>query len=110
MTDSDHLEAALDRLHRCILIADFTELPKIVMETERLTAQLGVAVDKRMADRLRYKANRNALCLQAAARGLRAAQRRLAEVICANSQLSTYTNQGQRSEVGTGPGVMAKRL
>ena len=110
MTDAEGLEAALDHLYHCILAADFRNLPKILGETERLTARLAPLADKSIAIRLRHKATRNGLCLQAAARGLRAAQRRLVEMSSAGTQLSTYTSRGQRAEVGIGPGTMAKRL
>ena len=110
MIDAAGLEAALDQLYRCILAADFSKLPKILVETERLTARLAPLADKALALRLRHKADRNGECLKAAARGLRAAQRRLDEMNTAGTQLSTYTSRGQRTEVGMGPGVMAKRL
>ena len=110
MTDAECLEAALDHLYHCILEADFSELPKILGETERLTGRLAPLADKSIAIRLRHKATRNGLCLQAAARGLRAAQRRLIEMSSTSTQLSTYTSRGQRSEVGIGLGTMAKRL
>ncbi len=110
MTDAEDLEAALDHLYRCILIADFGELPKILAITERLTARLAPLSDRNLAERLRTKANRNGLCLQASARGLRAAQRRLGELATVNTQLSTYTKRGQRTEIVTAAGAIAKRL
>lgn len=110
MTDAEGLEATLDHLYHCILVADFGELPKILGETERLTARMAPISDEALANRLRHKANRNGLCLQAAARGLRAAQRRMGEMTSTSTHLATYTSRGQRAEVGTGPGVMAKRL
>ena len=110
MTDAEQLEAALDQLYHAILAADFGELPKILAKTDRLTDQLAPLTDKAMAMRLRHKANRNSLCLQAAGRGLRAAQRRLLEMNSSGTQLSTYTSLGQRAEVATAPGTMAKRL
>ncbi len=110
MTDAQVLEAVLDHLHRCILRAEFDLLPKILEETERRLEQLHPLSDKSVLERLKYKADRNGRCLQAAARGLRAAQRRLGEVSTTDKQLSTYTKSGKRSEVATMPGAMAKRL
>lgn len=110
MTDFDRLEAVLDQLHKCILGADFSELPKILAETERLSATLGTLPNRSVAERIRYKANRNGQCLQASARGLRAAQRRLDEISTATTRLSTYTSRGQRAEVGTCPGTLAQRI
>lgn len=110
MTDALGLEAALDQLHSCILAADFELLPKILAETERQLAKLHPVPDRTVIERLKYKADRNSRCLQAAARGLRAAQRRLGEVSATDAQLSTYTKSGKRSEVAMLPGAMAKRL
>ncbi len=110
MTDAIALEAALDETYRCVLTADFSDLPKIVLKTEELMARIGALKDKAALDRLRHKANRNRLCLQAAARGLRAAQRRMGEISNAASGLSTYTSHGQRAAIETTPGTLAQRL
>jgi hypothetical protein len=110
MTDATALEAALDQMYHCILAADFGDLTKIVLETEQLVGRLNALPDKSVAERLRRKAHRNGLCLQAAARGLRAAQRRLGEMTNASGRLSTYTSGGQRAEVATAPGTLAQRL
>jgi hypothetical protein len=47
---------------------------------------------------LRRKAERNAACLKGAARGLRSARRRIAEVRAAATGLGAYDAQGQRLE------------
>ncbi len=110
MTDPVCLEAALDQMYHCVLTADFGDLPKIVLETERLVGGLEALRDQALAARLRHKAHRNGRCLQAAARGLRAAQRRMGEMSSATDRLSTYTSSGQRAEVTTAPGTLAQRL
>ena len=110
MTDFDRLEAALDQLHQCILVADFSELPKILAETEYLSAALVTLPNRSVAERIRYKASRNGQCLQASARGLRAAQRRLVEVSTASTRLSTYTSHGLRAEISTCPAALALRI
>ena len=110
MTDTASLEQVLDRLHAALLAADFNELPKIVAETDRLLAGLQGLPNTSTAARLRHKADRNGKCLAAAARGLRAAQRRLIDTAGTGAALSTYTNTGKRSEVGTGPASLTQRL
>lgn len=110
MTDLQHLEQALDRVHALLLAANFSELPKIVSETEGLLAGLAGLPDTAVAARLRAKATRNGQCLQAAARGLRSARRRLGEMAGNAASLSTYTSRGKRSEVGCAPGKMTQRL
>lgn len=110
MTDAEGLEAALDDLYHCILDADFNKLPRILEETERFAGRMAPLQDKLLADRLRNKAHRNGVCLLASARGLRAAQRRLADMVSASTQLSTYTSHGRRAEIATNPGAVARRL
>lgn len=110
MTDARQLERALDLTHAALLNADFGQLRKIVEETEAVLARLQGMPDKTTADRLRQKANRNAHCLLAAGRGLRAAQRRLVETAGNTAGLSTYTSRGQRSELGIAPGSLTQRL
>ena len=106
MTDAQHLEAALDRVQDALLGAQFDKLPKIVAETEGLLAALGPLTDPFVAARLRHKANRNSLCLQAAARGLRSAQRRMGEMAGTAPAFSTYTHRGQRTVLDLGPGAL----
>lgn len=110
MTEEMHLELALDRAHDALLAADFNELPKIVAETERVLAGLHHLADPAVARRLRDKASRNSQCLQAAARGLRSAQRRMVEMAGTPTALSTYTKRGQRAELGSGPHTLTQRL
>ena len=110
MTDAEGLEAALDRLYQCVLTADFGDLPKILAETERISLRLLPLTDANFGQRLRGKAIRNGHCLRAAAKGVRAAQRRLADISAASGQLSTYTRDGHLTNVDTGTGVVAKRL
>ncbi len=110
MTDPFALEAALDDLYQRVLAADFPALPEIAIKTEQLLQHLGQVRDKNLVERLRVKARRNGLCLQAAARGLRAAQRRLAEMSSTDASLATYTSKGARSQVGLGAGILAQRL
>lgn len=110
MTDASQLEMALDAVHAALLAGNFDKLPKIVLETEGLLMRFQGLPDKTTAERLRLKANRNSQCLQAAARGLRAAKRRLAETAETARSLSTYTSLGQRSDLGFGPATLIQRL
>ena len=110
MTDAEQLDAALDLLYQSIMVADFSKLSKILHETEHLSLHMMPVADSNFAKRLRSKAIRNGQCLLAAARGVRAAQRRLVDMASASSQLSTYTRGGQRVDVGSGSVELAKRL
>lgn len=110
MTDAERLEATLDSVSRSILRAEYGEIPKFLEEAERLILQLAPFLTAEAAQRIHIKAHHNGLCLKAAARGLRAAQRRFDEVTAAGNKLFTYTIRGQRSEIGTDPTAMARRL
>lgn len=97
---AEHLmDSILDRMHRAVREADFAALAPLTVEAEHLLNDLGGGISQDGLDRIRKKAHRNASCLAASARGLRAAQRRLAEVHGATGQLVTYDGQGRRADV-----------
>lgn len=90
----------LDQIHSAILVADFVQL-------ERLTPALETSMDAAQTMRgsallaqIKAKAERNAACLMAAGRGVRAAQHRLAEIRDAAQGFSTYNGRGQRAQHG----------
>lgn len=104
------LETALDDLHRCLLAGRLDDLPKILDETARLTAALSSRADPAVMARLRHKADRNGQCLLAAARGLRAARRRIGETGGQAGGLSTYTRAGRRAEMRAPDTALTQRL
>ena len=110
MAEFERLEAALDALHQSILAAQFGDLPKVLAEMERLAGEMPIMPSRAIAQNIRTKADRNCQCLQAAARGLRSAQRRLGDLTTAATKLSTYTVRGTRDEVGLQSGTLAQRL
>jgi hypothetical protein len=59
---------------------------------------------------LRRKAERNAACLKGAARGLRSARRRIAEVRAAATGLGAYDAQGQRLDAITAAARINRRF
>ena len=110
MATAEALERALDTVYRLVLTADMATLGDLEQETESLVRNLDPLRDLSTAERLRAKAGRNAACLQAALRGLRSAQRRMAEVDGPAARHSTYDRKGLRAEVGPGTGTLAQRL
>ncbi len=100
-------EAVLDRAHDALLRGDLAALGPIAAQLDTV-ADLH-DVDAAMASRIRRKAERNALLLQAAARGVRVARGRLAE-ITAEPALRTYTASGQRESFGQVSGQPSKRI
>ena len=105
---NDFLEPLLDQMHDAILAADFATLSLLALTLDAALVALNKA-DQALLQRISRKAARNAACLQAAGRGVRAAVRRLAEVRQNAAGLVTYDGAGKRAEHG-GPGQMARRF
>ncbi|MGQ0564907.1 MAG: hypothetical protein ACT4OK_07520 [Gemmobacter sp.] len=107
--DRTALEALLDAVHAALRTADFASLPA-------LTAAVGAAGSAMLPDDpaalrlLQRKLQRNEACLQASARGLRAARRRMTEIAAARAGLQTYSRTGERQQIGAAQGALAQRL
>jgi hypothetical protein len=95
---TDRLSAELDRLYHTLRSG---KLDGLAAATQALEAELArlEPMDTAGLDLLRQKAQRNAACLDAAARGVRAARRRLAEIRTIESGLGTYDDKGRRDEL-----------
>lgn len=91
------IDALMDQMHCAILAADYSSLGALSPRLEAALVELPAQVDASILRRLRRKAERNATCAQAAARGVRAAIRRLDEVKKNANGLVTYTENGQRN-------------
>ena len=86
----------LEALNMAIRDADFAEVEAIYAELETVF-QRGRPEEMRQAQRIASLARRNAVCLEAAAEGLRAGRRRLQEIAAA-ARGETYDHQGQRRQ------------
>jgi len=97
-TAIDRLSAELDRVYQVLRSG---KLEGLAAATQALEAELARLdpLDAAGLDLLRHKAQRNAACLDAAARGVRAARRRLAEIRTIESGLGTYDDKGRRDEL-----------
>lgn len=93
----DHL---LDLAYAAVMKADYAALDGIEAKILAALAQSGAPRDLTQLTRLQQKAARNAICLQSAAKGMRAAMRRLEEVRRASVGLATYDGKGRRVETG----------
>lgn len=103
------VHALLDQAYDALLAADLAALPDLTrsLEAELQRAMAGMNGDDLRA--IRQKADRNAVVLLAAQRGIRAARRRVEEIRSAASGLVTYDRSGRRAEVGE-TGALAKRF
>jgi len=97
-TASDRLSAELDRLYQTLRSGKLEGLAAATQALEVELARLD-PMDAAGLDLLQQKAQRNAACLDAAARGVRAARRRLAEIRTIESGLGTYDDKGRRDEL-----------
>lgn len=108
MSEAPAVEALLDHLHAALIMADFATLQTLAPQLEAALTHLGPQPDRSALERLRRKAERNAACALAAGRGVRSAQRRLAEIRQAASGLVTYDNKGNRRG-SSGPEGVSRR-
>lgn len=104
------LEQVLDRMHHAVLGGDLAILVGMGDEIESLLGQISHLDDPSFSRRMLKKATRNSLCLQAAARGVRAARRRFIEIHAAHSGLVTYDEKGQRAHMPQTEGRLTRRL
>lgn len=104
------IEELLDRVHAALLAGDLTALAGQLAQLEGFSPEALREVGAAGLARLRAKADRNARCLEAAGRGLRAAQRRLAEIRAAGQGLQTYDGAGQRRTFAAAGQQIARRL
>lgn len=101
--------AVLDQMHAAILKADFAALAELTPALETSLAKVEALKDRALLAQINAKAQRNAACLMAAGRGVRAAQRRLTELRNAGQGFSTYDGRGKRAQHGL-PNSLALRF
>lgn len=98
---TDRIESLLEDMHRATLGADFSALASLAPEVEAAALALDPQRDPAAALRIAALARRNASCLDAALRGLRAGRRRLAEMRGISQGLRTYDRHGQPADIVT---------
>lgn len=108
-TASDRLSTELDRVYHALRSGRLEGLAAASQALETELARLDPA-DGAGLEVLRHKAQRNAACLEAAARGVRAARRRLAEIRMIESGSGTYDDKGRRDELPGLPIRLTQRL
>ena len=110
---AERLDRTLDHVFALLRDGNLTDLQPALAELEAAMvappAATAAATGERLAG-LRQKAERNAACLKAAARGLRSARRRIAEVRAAASGLAAYDAQGQRLEAAAATARVNRRF
>ena len=102
------LETLLDQTRDAVLTGDLAVLADLAPRVTAMADDLP-RLDAVAAERLRGKAERNAQLLQAATRGVRAAQGRLVE-ITAGPTLTTYDAHGQRATIAPVSAIAPRRI
>jgi hypothetical protein len=99
----------LDATHAALLDGDLDAIGALAAQLDGLLGTLG-AISGETLSLIRTKAVRNAAVLRAAEQGVRAAQRRLAELREAASGHRTYGRDGHRMAVSGPKGVLRQRV
>jgi len=97
-TELDLMASLLDQAHAALTRADYARLAGLTEAIEAELARLEHTRDRQALARVQKRAARNAACLLAAQRGLRAARRRVEEIRRARLGLVTYGPTGSRTE------------
>lgn len=108
---AQRLDASLDRIFALVRDGNLGDLRAALSDLEADiggVAVPGSPVTEGVLAGLRRKAERNAACLKGAARGLRAARRRIAEVRAAATGLGAYDAHGQRLETAAGARIIQR--
>lgn len=106
---SDALTHALDAVHAALISGNLNDLGPMADRIGQAASHLS-ALNAAQLRLIHTKAARNALCLQSALKGIRAAQRRLAELRAASTGHVTYDNKGQRANLGGDTGTLRQRI
>lgn len=106
---AENLASALEHLHLLVRHGRLAELEAASVALESALVEAG-PIDRAGLVRLQGLARRNAESLAAAARGVRAARRRLAEIRTIGAGHVAYDADGRRAEPASGPGLLAQRL
>ncbi len=103
-----NLEILLDQTRDAVLVGDLVTLAELAPRVAALADDLP-HLDAAAATRLIRLAERNAQLLQAATRGLRAAQCRLTEIV-EGPTLTTYDARGQRAAIALPSSLLPRRI
>lgn len=106
----DRLEAVVGETAIAIRGGNLAVMGDLAARTDAALAEIGGETDAARIEALRALAQRNAVALEAAGRGVRAARRRLTEIVSARSGVITYDNAGKTQKIGVPGGSMKTRL
>lgn len=102
--------AVLDAIHAALLAGRLSDVGALGVDMAEALAGIGGLDDVDLAMTLRQKAVRNEACLYAAGRGLRAATRRVRDILAVAQGLQTYDGHGRRASLGPRSGILTRRV
>ncbi len=110
-------EGALERLEAVVVETavalrhgNLGAMGDLAARTNAALVEIGPETDAGRLESLRAKALRNIIALEAAGRGVRAARRRLTEIVRARAGVQTYDNEGKTHKIGGPVGTLKTRL
>lgn len=106
----ERLEGLIAQTAQAIRTGNLAAMGTLAQQTEASLKDLGEAPDIVRLGALRDAAQRNAVALEAARRGVRAARRRLAEITSAHNGVQTYDHVGKAQNIGGPNGSLKARL
>ncbi len=101
----ERIDTQLDAERQTVLRGDLTSLEPLIERREKLVENLIGTIDKddkeaiQAIENLQLKARRNAGLIRSAIEGITSANQRVAEIEAAHAKLSTYSAQGEISNV-----------
>jgi hypothetical protein len=104
------IEAVMDRLYAAVRVGDLAALPDLAMEVEAALAGFDASGDPALLERVQAQAARNASCLEAAGRGLRAARRRMEAIAAATGGMQIYDGRGHPKRIAIAQPALRQRL
>lgn len=108
MTGEDRVMECLKEVGSALRQGRLGDLENLTASLEAALADTGPIAPESLL-RIRHQAVRNAALLQAAARGVRAARRRIAEIRAIGEGFVSYGPTGERDEA-SGPGILTQRV
>ncbi|MFN3824072.1 MAG: hypothetical protein ACK4GW_04165 [Pseudorhodobacter sp.] len=106
---TDPLETVLEDVYAALRQGDLPSLAALSLRMEEALSRIAHPPEAAALRRLQDLARRNAACLEASARGIRAARRRLTEIRDARTGTRTYDGKGQASVIGPDESLLAHR-
>jgi precorrin-6B methylase 2 len=106
----DRLEKVVKETAQAIRTGNLAIMGELASRTDAALAEIGSETDAARIEALLSSAQHNAVALEAAGRGVRAARRRLTEILSVRAGVQTYDNAGNTQKIGGPLGSFKTRL